>query len=131
MACARPISRASRRLRSISGSSRRVGAVVLDQIEGIQHRVMPPAAQRTKVRHAVGAGDHGLAVDQERLRLDALRSVDDGREAGGPIIAVAGEAAEARAIAAQHQPVAVMLDFVNPERGRTEDAPRSTAGMVR
>jgi hypothetical protein len=31
-------------------------------------------------------------------------------------MAVAGEAAYARAIPAHHQPIAVVLDFVNPER---------------
>ena len=44
------------------------------------------------------------------------RGLDDGREAVGPVIAVAAEAADAQAIPAHHQPVAVMLDFVNPER---------------
>ena len=51
-----------------------------------------------------------------RRRPDAVGSVNDGREAVGPVMAVAGEAADARAIPAHHQPVAVMLDFVNPER---------------
>ena len=43
-------------------------------------------------------------------------SVDDGREAVGPVMAVAGEAADARAVPAHHQPIAVVLDFVNPQR---------------
>jgi hypothetical protein len=38
------------------------------------------------------------------------------REAIGPVMPVAGEAADPRAIRAHHQPVAVMLDFVNPQR---------------
>ena len=39
------------------------------------------------------------------------------REAVGPVIAVAGEAADdAGAIPAHHQPVAVVLDFMNPQR---------------
>jgi hypothetical protein len=41
-----------------------------------------------EVRRPVVAGDHGLAVDQERRRLDAVRSVNDGREAVGPIMAM-------------------------------------------
>jgi hypothetical protein len=71
--------------------------------------------QRVKVRRPVVAGDR-LAVDQERLRPDAERSINDGREAVGPVMAVAGEAADARAIPAHHQPIAVVLDLVNPER---------------
>ena len=43
-------------------------------------------------------------------------------------MAVASEAADPRAIPAQHQAVAVTLDLVNPQRaGR---GPPSTAGMV-
>ena len=36
--------------------------------------------------------------------------LDNSREAIGPVVAVAGEAADARAIPAHHQPIAVMLD---------------------
>jgi hypothetical protein len=57
-----------------------------------------PAPQRTEIRQAVVPGDHHLAVDQERLRLEAERSTNNGREAGGPVMAVACEAAHARAI---------------------------------
>ncbi|SIO47391.1 Integrase core domain-containing protein [Bradyrhizobium erythrophlei] len=35
---------------------------------------------------------------------------------GRPVVTIAGEAADARAIPAHHQPVAVVLDFVDPER---------------
>ena len=44
------------------------------------------------------------------------RGLDDGREAVGPVIAVAGEAADAQAIPAHHKPAAVMLDLVDPQR---------------
>ena len=59
--------------------------------------------------------DHGLAVDHERLRLEAERSMNDGREAVGPVMAVAGEAMNASIIPADHQPVAVVFDFMNPK----------------
>ena len=60
-----------------------VVAVMLDQVEGEQHRLMAPAfaSQRMEVRRPVVAGDHRLAVDQERRCLDAERSVNDSREA--------------------------------------------------
>jgi len=66
-ACDLPSTLASRRLRSISGRSRRVIAVVLDQVEGEQHRLMTTtlAPQCAEVRHPVLAGDDHLAVDQE------------------------------------------------------------------
>jgi hypothetical protein len=86
--------------------------------EGVQHRLMAPALapQRMEVRRPVVAGDHRLAVDQERRCLDAERSINDGREAVGPVMAALGEAADARAVPAHHQPVAVVFDFVNPQR---------------
>ena len=61
-------------------------------------------------------GDHRLAVNQERLRLEAERGVNDGREALGPVIAATCEAADPRAVPAHHQPMAVVLDLVHPER---------------
>ena len=84
-----------------------VVAVMLDQVEGVQHRLMAPASapQRMEVRRPVVTGDHGLAVEQERLRLEAGGGVNDGGEAVGPVKAVAGEAADARAIPAYHQPL--------------------------
>ena len=70
-ACDLPSTLASRRLRSISGRSRRVIAVVLDQVEGEQHRLMTTtlAPQCAEVRHPVLAGDDHLAVDQEQMTL--------------------------------------------------------------
>jgi len=59
------------------------------------------APQRAEVRCPVVACDDRLAVDQERHCLDAEGSGNDGREAVGPIVAVAGEAADAGAIPAQ------------------------------
>ena len=44
-----------------------VVAVMLDQVEGVQHHLTAPASvpQRMEVWRAVVVGDHGLAVDQE------------------------------------------------------------------
>ena len=91
--------------------------VKFDQVEGEQYRLLATllAPQRMEVRCPVLAGNHGLAVDQERMRVDAKRGVNDGGEAVGPVMTVAGEAVDAPVIPAHHQPVAVMLDFVNPQ----------------
>ena len=53
---------------------------MFDQVEREQHRLMAPALapQRMEVRRPVVADDHRLAVDQERRRLDAERSINDG-----------------------------------------------------
>ena len=87
-----------------------------DQVEGVQHHLTAPSSvpQCMEVRRPVVAGDHRLAVDQKRLRLNAECGIDDGRKAAGPVMAVAREAADAQAIPAHHQPVAVMLDFMHP-----------------
>ena len=119
MAClALPISSGEPPLALDQRQGAQVVAVELEQVEGVQHRLMAPAlaAQRTEVRCPVVAGDHRLAVDQERCGLDAESSVNDGREAVGPVMASAREAADARAIPAHHQPIAVMLDLMDPER---------------
>jgi len=111
-----PSSLLSRRLRAISGRSRRSLPSCFDQVEREQHRLMAPALapQRMEVRRPVVAGDHSLAVDQKRRCLDVAGGVNDGRKAVGPVMAVAREAPDPRAIPAHHQPVAVVLDFVNP-----------------
>ena len=50
-----------------------VDAIVLDQVEGVQHRLMAPAlaSERVEVRRAILVGNHRLAIDQERCGLDA------------------------------------------------------------
>ena len=101
-----------------------------DQVEGVQHHLTAPSSvrQRMKVWRSVVVGDHGLAIDQERRGLEAERGIDDGREAVGPVMAAACEASDARAIPAHHQPIAVVLDFVNPERaGRRSEHLRRQA----
>ena len=47
---------------------------------------------------------------------DAEGSLNDCEEAVGPIVAVPREAADALTIPPHHQPIAVMLDFVDPQR---------------
>jgi hypothetical protein len=93
-------------------------AVMLDQVEGYSTASWPRRLLRSawKSGHALVAGDHRLAVDQKRLCLEASGGFDNRREAVGPIMAVARETANPRAVPAHHQPIAVMLDFVNPER---------------
>jgi hypothetical protein len=55
---------------------------VLDQVEDEQQRLLTPASapQRMEVRHPLSRGDYDLAVDQERLRLEASGGINDGRE---------------------------------------------------
>src|SRR5205814_879248 len=48
--------------------------------------------------------------------LDAAGGFDNDWEAVGPVMAIAREAADPLAFPAHHQPVTVMLDFVDPQR---------------
>lgn len=63
-------------------------AVALDQVEGVQHRLMGPAlaSQRVKIRCPVFTGNNRFAVDKKRLRLEPGGSINDGREAVGPVV---------------------------------------------
>ena len=67
-----------------------------------------------EVQHPVIAGDHDLAVDQERLRLEAAAAstIAGKRSAQSWLLRVSsGRASHPGA----NQPIAVMLNFVNPQ----------------
>jgi len=78
-----------------------------------------------KVRPPVIADNHRFAVNQKRCGVDAKGGIYDGREAVGPVMTVAREAPDPRAV-----PAAVVLDFVNPERaGRRSEHLRRLARL--
>ena len=113
-----PAEQCGRPLLALDQRHAQVRAVMLRQVKRVQHCLgaSVSAPQCMEVRPAVISGDYDFAVDQERMCLKASSGFDNGREAVGPIVAVPREAAHAQAIAARHQPVAVVLDFVNPQR---------------
>jgi hypothetical protein len=77
--------------------------------------------QGIEIGNAVDAEDHGLAINDE-LRVPVLqRALDDPGKTAGPVMAVAGEQVHASAIAGHDQPVAVVLDFMEPMGGRRND----------
>jgi hypothetical protein len=53
------------------------------------------------------------SVRHERRRKPSTAATDE-REAAGPVVAVAGEQADAGGVAAGHEAVAVVLDLVQP-----------------
>ena len=57
---------------------------------------------------------HDLAVDEARPHLEVVHGLDYEREAVRPVIAAPGDEPDAHGIAPGHQPVAVVLDFVQP-----------------
>ena len=70
-----------------------VVAVMLDQVECEQHHLMAGTDAWMRCAASTMAG-----------------------EAVGPVMAFAGEAADARAVPAHHQPVAIVLDLMDPQR---------------
>ena len=57
---------------------------------------------------------HHLAVDQAGPHLEMVHGLDHQRKAVGPVIAPPGDQPDANGIATRHEPVAVVLDLVNP-----------------
>jgi hypothetical protein len=91
---------------------------------------VPAGVQPVKIRDAVDAEQHSLAVDHERARSVPQRGLDDQRIAVGPVVAIAGEQPDALAFALNDQAVPVMLDLVNPVRtGRNLGSARRDAGL--
>jgi hypothetical protein len=92
-------------------------AVELEQIEGPQERpaVVLAAVQAIEIGDAIVITHRHLAVDR-RVRAERGRSRYDQRIAVAPVVAAAGEEAHANAAPADDQPIAVVLDFVNPLR---------------
>ena len=60
-----------------------------------------------------------------------VHSLHDEREAAGPVVAAAGQQPDAHGIAPGHQPIAVVLDLVNPVRARRRFVGGRTGGRVR
>jgi len=91
-------------------------AIVLDQVKGVEDRGSSslPAAQLFEARHPIGAQHNRLAVDREAFRLDSLRRACNHRELGRQINRVAAVEPHNGPIQLDDQPVAVVLDFVDP-----------------
>jgi hypothetical protein len=89
------------------------------KLEGVQHRLMTPALapQSMEVRRVPSSRAITASPSMRKDgAADAARSLNDGRETVAQVIAALREAPDAVAIAAHHQPVAVVLDFVDPQR---------------
>src|SRR6266852_2103902 len=78
--------------------------------------VVSPLPELLENRQPVIVTAHSLAIDQAGPQSERVDGLDDQREAARPVVAVAGEQADAGRVAAGHQPIAVVLDLVNPVR---------------
>jgi hypothetical protein len=69
-----------------------------------------------EVGHPVGGAAHCLAVDDQGARPKARHCLPDEREPVRPVIAPTGEQPDPVVLLPDDQPVAVVLDLVNPLR---------------
>ena len=69
-----------------------------------------------------------LAVDQAGAHLEVVHCRHHQREAGGPVVSPARDQPDADRVSPGHEPVAVVLDLVNPvgPRGWTVGGGRET-----
>jgi hypothetical protein len=74
----------------------------------------PAPVERVEHGDAVGARDHRLAVQRERLGPQLGGGRGDGGIAVGPVMAAACEQPHGLAVPAHDQPIAVVLDLVHP-----------------
>jgi hypothetical protein len=72
--------------------------------------------QGVEVGKTVDAQNDCLAIDHELLHPGFQRGLDNPGITLGPIVAVAGDQPDTVAVAFDAQPVAVILDFVDPIR---------------
>ena len=71
--------------------------------------------QALEIGHPSIVANHDLTIDC-RVRAERGSSRYDQRIAVAPVVTAAGEQAHANAAPADDQPIAVVLDFVNPLR---------------
>jgi hypothetical protein len=105
-----------RRLSHLEGLPAHVGAVQLEQVERIEEGfdlVPPPAQDIEPGEPALIAADH-LPVDQAGPHLEMGYGLDDQREPVESVIAAPGDEPDADRIPTRHQPVAVVLNLMNP-----------------
>jgi hypothetical protein len=72
---------------------------------------VPSSSRRSKALVAA----HDLAVDQDRPDPEMVHGLDDQWIPGSPVMTVAGPAGDfPQDRGARHQPVAIVLDLMNP-----------------
>ena len=87
--------------------------------------------QGIEIRDAIDAQDDGLAIDHKVLLPVLQRALDNPGKAVGPVVAVARQKTHPFVIPDDDQPVAVILDLMEPFRsGRDRPACSRNAGRI-
>ena len=101
----------------------RVVNVERQDVEGVELDliVMLPGMQRVEVGDTIDAEHDGFAVDDEAGLADLAGRLDDPRITVGKVVVAACDQPHASVVALQAQPVAVVLDLVEPVRTGGDD----------
>ena len=89
------------------------------------------AGERSFWKDAVVVAADGLAVDQAGPHIEPAHRIEDQRVARRPVVAVAGEQADADGVAPRHQAEAVVLDLVNQAETSSAVARQVMEGRAR
>jgi hypothetical protein len=92
--------------------------VDLQQVKGKQKHgvIVRLAVQLVKQGNSIRAADHTFAIEIERCGLDLAGGLDYRREAFGPVGTTPGVNANLVRRFPNQQPIAIVLDFVQPLR---------------
>src|SRR5262245_34521227 len=93
----------------------KIYAVQLQQVEGVQeHGIVATDPQLLKNRNPIFITADRPAVDQAGAHRQRCRAYADQGVSVRPVVPVARDQTDPRRVAADHEPKAVMLDFVHP-----------------
>ena len=87
-----------------------------DKVKGVEDRLTRsvPSAQILEPRQAIWPQHHRLASMVKLLALICSATAAIRRQSHGPVVCVAAVDSHCGAVPADHHPVPVVLDFVNP-----------------
>jgi hypothetical protein len=104
------------RLAGLDWLASHVDAVQLQQVEGEQEsgRLVPALTQHLEDGHSTFVAADDFPVDQAGANLKIVYRLHNQGETARPIVAIAGKQTDAHGIAPGHQPIAVVLDLMDP-----------------
>ena len=105
-----------RRLAHLKGLPTQVGAVKFQQVKGVEerHSLVVTATEDIEPGQPALITAHHLSVDQTGPHFEVVHGLDHQRKAIRPVVAVPGQQPDANEISTRHQPIAVVLDLVDP-----------------
>ena len=105
-----------RRLAHLDGPVAQVRAVKLQQVEGVEERPGLVRRLRSTWKAATPRSSQHTTSPSSRqdLTFEVVHGFDHKRKARRPVVAAAGAQTDAEGVAPGHEPITVVLDFVQP-----------------